>query len=183
MCRRRGVRGSLWKFAAAIAGAWIQIGPLVHVCGTLPVSFPVLWHEKAPLFSVCADQRGFSFGGRYWVRTSDLSGVNGTRYHCANRPISRPRSASGLRGVPWCVQNNSPNFPGFIIDKVGVSAADLRAAINGVTPRMRARCASRPHGGRTVPASCLHSPQHPTCDADHRIAFRRNRPKRGQNDP
>ena len=27
-------------------------------------------------------------GGRYWVRTSDLFGVNEARYHCANRPLS-----------------------------------------------------------------------------------------------
>ena len=27
-------------------------------------------------------------GGRYWVRTSDLFGVNEARYHCANRPGS-----------------------------------------------------------------------------------------------
>ena len=27
-----------------------------------------------------------SLGGRYWVRTSDLFGVNEARYHCANRP-------------------------------------------------------------------------------------------------
>ncbi len=26
-------------------------------------------------------------GGRYWVRTSDLFGVNEARYHCANRPV------------------------------------------------------------------------------------------------
>ena len=26
-------------------------------------------------------------GGRYWVRTSDLFGVNEARYHCANRPF------------------------------------------------------------------------------------------------
>jgi hypothetical protein len=26
--------------------------------------------------------------GRYWVRTSDLFGVNEARYHCANRPAS-----------------------------------------------------------------------------------------------
>ncbi len=29
---------------------------------------------------------GVSVGGRYWVRTSDLFGVNEARYHCANRP-------------------------------------------------------------------------------------------------
>ena len=33
------------------------------------------------------------FGGRYWVRTSDLFGVNEARYHCANRP----RCPGGLR--------------------------------------------------------------------------------------
>jgi hypothetical protein len=27
------------------------------------------------------------YGGRYWVRTSDLFGVNEARYHCANRPL------------------------------------------------------------------------------------------------
>src|SRR4051812_5114670 len=29
-------------------------------------------------------------GGRYWVRNSDLFGVNEARYHCANRPLLRP---------------------------------------------------------------------------------------------
>jgi len=29
-----------------------------------------------------------SAGGRYWVRTSDLFGVNEARYHCANRPLA-----------------------------------------------------------------------------------------------
>jgi hypothetical protein len=27
-----------------------------------------------------------AFGGRYWVRTSDLFRVREARYHCANRP-------------------------------------------------------------------------------------------------
>ena len=31
-----------------------------------------------------------SRGGRYWVRTSDLFGVNEARYHCANRPQIAP---------------------------------------------------------------------------------------------
>ena len=34
-----------------------------------------------------AGQRRFWSGGRYWVRTSDLFGVNEARYHCANRPL------------------------------------------------------------------------------------------------
>src|SRR5262245_50138534 len=33
-------------------------------------------------------------GGRYWVRTSDLFGVNEARYHCANRPGERPSSTT-----------------------------------------------------------------------------------------
>ena len=32
------------------------------------------------------DWWGFFFGGRYWVRTSDLFRVREARYHCANRP-------------------------------------------------------------------------------------------------
>ena len=32
------------------------------------------------------DEKGSGMGGRYWVRTSDLFGVNEARYHCANRP-------------------------------------------------------------------------------------------------
>ena len=35
-------------------------------------------------------------GGRYWVRTSDLFGVNEARYHCANRP-RRPTIAERWR--------------------------------------------------------------------------------------
>ena len=34
---------------------------------------------------LAGDRRGLK-GGRYWVRTSDLFGVNEARYHCANRP-------------------------------------------------------------------------------------------------
>ena len=37
---------------------------------------------------------GYRVGGRYWVRTSDLFGVNEARYHCANRPGCAP---SGMR--------------------------------------------------------------------------------------
>jgi hypothetical protein len=39
---------------------------------------------EAPLGGVVRDL--FAAGGRYWVRTSDLFGVNEARYHCANRP-------------------------------------------------------------------------------------------------
>ena len=43
-------------------------------------------------------------GGRYWVRTSDLFGVNEARYHCANRPradtIPQARASSHVAGDP-----------------------------------------------------------------------------------
>jgi hypothetical protein len=38
---------------------------------------------------ITAGQGLFLSGGRYWVRTSDLFGVNEARYHCANRPGRR----------------------------------------------------------------------------------------------
>ena len=49
-----------------------------------------------------------SRGGRYWVRTSDLFGVNEARYHCANRPRAprggrhhtRPRTCSAFSARP-----------------------------------------------------------------------------------
>ena len=44
--------------------------------------------QKSPAGRHFCRPAGLFPGGRYWVRTSDLSGVNGTRYHCANRPIS-----------------------------------------------------------------------------------------------
>src|SRR5215211_8636028 len=37
-------------------------------------------------------------GGRYWVRTSDLFGVNEARYHCANRPERRHHISRSGRG-------------------------------------------------------------------------------------
>ncbi len=59
-------------------------------------------------------------GGRYWVRTSDLFGVNEARYHCANRPLERrppylsdggahddPRGADAPRRVENVLLNRS----------------------------------------------------------------------------
>ena len=45
---------------------------------------PALRKPKTPGLT-----RGF-LCGRYWVRTSDLFGVNEARYHCANRPKTFP---------------------------------------------------------------------------------------------
>ena len=44
-----------------------------------------------PLISVFAETRGIFVCARYWVRTSDLFGVNEARYHCANRAYITPR--------------------------------------------------------------------------------------------
>ena len=38
--------------------------------------------------ATCSATPCSELGGRYWVRTSDLFGVNEARYHCANRPVS-----------------------------------------------------------------------------------------------
>ena len=56
----------------------------------VPSSVPIFaaarrWQQ--PPICVSAGRGLFSAGGRYWVRTSDLFGVNEARYHCANRPL------------------------------------------------------------------------------------------------
>lgn len=42
--------------------------------------------EKSAPPGFTPGRNGPFIGGRYWVRTSDLFGVNEARYHCANRP-------------------------------------------------------------------------------------------------
>jgi|RhiMetStandDraft_4_1073278.scaffolds.fasta_scaffold07160_2 hypothetical protein len=42
--------------------------------------------RKAKWPAPLIQRNGPFIGGRYWVRTSDLFGVNEARYHCANRP-------------------------------------------------------------------------------------------------
>src|SRR5215203_2627654 len=50
-------------------------------------------------------QREVGNGGRYWVRTSDLFGVNEARYHCANRPQTRCASTTLSHPVrPKCAE-------------------------------------------------------------------------------
>jgi hypothetical protein len=46
---------------------------------------PRMLHERPLSLGKRPPTCGVS-GGRYWVRTSDLFGVNEARYHCANRP-------------------------------------------------------------------------------------------------
>src|SRR5215203_234275 len=46
-------------------------------------------------------------GGRYWVRTSDLFGVNEARYHCANRPQTRSAWTTLSHLVPTQVRRDS----------------------------------------------------------------------------
>ncbi|CUR60405.1 hypothetical protein NOCA2760002 [metagenome] len=49
------------------------------------------WHEAGSI-SGNRPLTCINTGGRYWVRTSDLFGVNEARYHCANRPCGlRPK--------------------------------------------------------------------------------------------
>ena len=59
-----------------------------------------------------------SGGGRYWVRTSDLFGVNEARYHCANRPKSRlgdahhiPSSAPSCAPIDVITRSALHRFP------------------------------------------------------------------------
>ena len=44
------------------------------------------------------------FGGRYWVRTSDLFRVREARYHCANRPFSWLEVKTGFEPVYTALQ-------------------------------------------------------------------------------
>ena len=98
-------------------------------------------------------------------------------------PNSRTQFAGGLRGVPWCVQNNSPNFPVFIIGlfaRVGSRRQGHRggraspcepgmgAGEKAAGERRRRARQDREKGG---------------CDGCHRNAFCRNGPKWGQNRP
>src|SRR5689334_20719436 len=56
-------------------------------------------------------------GGRYWVRTSDLFGVNEARYHCANRPscggnsTPGPGALSHPTGKPSREASEEPGMP------------------------------------------------------------------------
>ncbi len=45
-----------------------------------------------------------TFGGRYWVRTSDLFRVREARYHCANRPIRGLEVKTGFEPVYAALQ-------------------------------------------------------------------------------
>ena len=45
-----------------------------------------------------------TFGGRYWVRTSDLFRVREARYHCANRPFLWLEVKTGFEPVYTALQ-------------------------------------------------------------------------------
>ncbi len=57
------------------------------------VGYPTIWSGRTAACKAESTTAGLPLradqpttGGRYWVRTSDLFGVNEARYHCANRP-------------------------------------------------------------------------------------------------
>ena len=52
-----------------------------------------IWHAAGRALGNRPLARPFG-SGRYWVRTSDLFGVNEARYHCANRPQARCASTT-----------------------------------------------------------------------------------------
>jgi hypothetical protein len=67
-------------------GAYEVLPPLMARPGReSPTASDTVRVTKAPILPVTGQGAG-SCGGRYWVRTSDLFGVNEARYHCANRP-------------------------------------------------------------------------------------------------
>jgi hypothetical protein len=55
-------------------------GAALSLRGWGTVRVPSLAFDRKPSLT-CGNA-----SGRYWVRTSDLFGVNEARYHCANRP-------------------------------------------------------------------------------------------------
>src|SRR6476619_2424901 len=55
------------------------------------------WNAKQPLTCAFGGSGAARAGGRYWVRTSDLFGVNEARYHCANRPHLRTAGVPAVR--------------------------------------------------------------------------------------
>jgi hypothetical protein len=90
--------------------------------------------------------------GRYWVRTSDLFGVNEARYHCANRPAATP----ACRWRPWAQasagldssrfrRSNSPGSSGaFLNTTLGKCGQYRRALIKTSHMRYISGCLSLP---------------------------------------
>ncbi|SPD86554.1 protein of unknown function [Micropruina glycogenica] len=63
-------------------------------------------------------------GGRYWVRTSDLFGVNEARYHCANRP--RGLTIADPSGCAHIVAVGRGAHCSVVLPHVKMSAGDWR---------------------------------------------------------
>src|SRR4051794_17082587 len=76
-------------------GTPASAGPTIVT--TRPLARPVGFRRRKPA-DACVRRR--VRGGRYWVRTSALFGVNEARYHCANRPEIGGQVIAALRGVP-----------------------------------------------------------------------------------
>lgn len=68
---------------------------------------------------------GGKSGGRYWVRTSDLFGVNEARYHCANRP-------GASRGAVTLAQPGLPNHIGEPVQRGWISGTAQRPGADSI---------------------------------------------------
>ena len=87
--------------------------------------------------TVGREGRERSRGGRYWVRTSDLFGVNEARYHCANRPQERRPHISSYAGVGFPVSGRcrKPTLGVSLALRVDLSVARSAAASgSGTSP-------------------------------------------------
>jgi hypothetical protein len=65
--------------------AWARSGAVIRKTLSQGADRMSARTKKGP-FPLQTSGNGPICGGRYWVRTSDLFGVNEARYHCANRP-------------------------------------------------------------------------------------------------
>src|SRR5690349_6559861 len=84
-------------------GTPASAGPMIVTTG--PPRKPVGFRRRKPA-DACVRRR--VRGGRYWVRTSDLFGVNEARYHCANRPEIGGQVIAGLPRGPGTVTPKRP---------------------------------------------------------------------------
>lgn len=93
-----------------------------------------------------------SAGGRYWVRTSDLFGVNEARYHCANRPLRGKNLVGEHLGVHQLPASVRPR-------PVGRGRHWDRTSDLFRVREARYRCASRPRWRRDLnPCTRICSP-------------------------
>jgi hypothetical protein len=69
------------------------------------------------------------FGGRCWVRTSDLLGVNEARFHCANRPRGGGGNRTRVQGFAGPCLSHSATPPAPTFPAGGIMALDIRRTV------------------------------------------------------